>query len=95
MSGSEDQITPASGVAVRPPGKVRVRWLGTSDTELEFDGIRVDDAICQAVRKWLPSNNLPDRIVIPVVIEREGLGMSDEEAENHLRETMAKMRAVR
>lgn len=80
---------------VRDPGRVAVRWLGMSDTEVDFDGIRVDDALCQAVRGWFPSNVSPDRMVLAIVIERDGKHMSDEEAEAYVRDETAKARAVR
>lgn len=86
---------PTAGVDVRESGRVTVRWLGMSDTEVDFDGLRVDDALCQAVRRWFPSNNSPDRMVLAIVIERDGEHMSDEQAEAYVRDDMAKARAVR
>lgn len=80
---------------VREPGRVCIRWLGMSDTEVDFDGIRLDDGLCQAIRGWFPSNNSPDRMVLAVVIERDGEVMSEQEAEDWLMDEMAKSRAVR
>jgi len=82
-------------VPVRPPGLVTVRWFGMSDTTKEFSGIRLDDALCQAVRTWFPSNEAPDRFVLPVVIERDGKRMTDEEAEAYVRKEFAVKRATR
>lgn len=79
----------------REPGAVRVRWLGDSGTELEFDRIRLDDALCQASRRWFPSNEAPDRMVMMVVVERDGEQMTDEEAEAYIRDQLAVKRAVR
>lgn len=82
-------------IDVRPSGLVTLRWFGMSDTIKQFDGIRLDDALCQGVRTWFPSNNSPDRFVLPVVIERDGKRMTDEEAEAYVRDEFAKSRATR
>ena len=79
----------------RPLGRVCVRWATESDTEIDFDEIRVDDALCQAVRKWFPSNHSPDTMAMVVIVERDGATMGLEEAEKAIRDEFAIKRAGR
>lgn len=79
----------------RRTGKTRLRWLGTSGTAAEYDGISLSDAINLTVRKWFPSNSSPDRMVLMIVVEREGQRMSDEEADQYVRQELGVMHAAR
>lgn len=79
----------------RDAGKVRVRWFGDDSTAMEFETLRLDDVLSQAVRSWFPSNHSPDRFVLPIVVERDGLTMTDEEADEYLRKELGVERGVR
>ena len=79
----------------RPAGRVCIRWATESGTEIDFDEIRLDDALCQAVRKWFVSNHSPDRMAMIVVVERDGEVMSNAEAEDAVKREFEIKRAAR
>lgn len=79
----------------RPAGAVTLRWLDSgSDTRMHFKRRRIASAIGQAAERWFASNHCPDKIVVLLVIERDGETMSDAEAATYIRERLSIREAI-
>lgn len=79
----------------RPAGEVTLRWLDSgSDTKMRFKRRRIASAIAQAAERWFASNHCPDRIVVLLVIERDGKEMTDAEAAEYIRERLSIREAI-